>query len=116
MPNDRRISSGLKTPEGDPHNCESPRVKGGFDERSYPLRLKFWGASNSINPVHGRRLRSHLRASGSAVGNRLLNGNVEAAGKSHSAHIWDKSIRFRQADGRKLAMYLENQRLGRYSF
>ena len=44
----------------------------------------FTSASSFIEPVLGRRLRSHHRAFGPSAGDRFMNGFVEAAGRSHS--------------------------------
>ena len=76
-------------------------------------------ASMILEPVPCRRFqinRIHHRVYGPAPVGSVPNGSVEAAGKSHSDHTLDKSIHFRQADGRKLGKHLEHQVLGRYSF
>ena len=77
---------------------------------------RFTGASRCVDPDHGRRLRSHLRTSGPAVGNRVLNGNVEVSGKSHSDHNNGKWIRFGKACAHILGWHQEHQRSKRFSF
>ena len=57
-------------------------------------------ASKFIVPVYCIRLqikRNHHRAFGPASGNLVLNGIVEATGRSLSGRTWGKWIRYRRA-------------------
>jgi hypothetical protein len=102
------------------HTIVSHPVKGGRDERGYILKGGWRNFSLiTVEPFLCRRFQ--IKCTRHRVFDPVPVGSfpkalVGAAGRSHSDRTWGKWIHFRQADGRKLGMYLEHQGFGRYSF
>jgi len=88
---------------------EATSLKADGEAAASLLRSRFFAEGFRLNvPATGPSTRY--------LWDRFPKALVEAAGRSHRDRTWGKWIHFRQADGRKLGMYLEHQGLGRYSF